>query len=79
MEIENLENVLVAGKILGILFVSDFLIRLCMLWNVLNEDEGADRICWVLVVAFFPFFGSAAYLVIWRAELERRRFKEGMN
>jgi hypothetical protein len=74
MEIENLQSFIRFMLIFGVM---ETLLRLGMIWNVLSEDEGADRLCWVIVLLTLPLFGPAAYVCIWRAERERRGLESG--
>jgi hypothetical protein len=61
------------------LIALELLLRLGMIWDNLNNERGADRICWLLVLAI-PLFGPLAYICIALAQrdhkAERSELKE---
>lgn len=58
---------------LGILASVFIILCVCLLWLVAlvdilrSEFQGNDKLVWVLVVIFFPFFGSILYFLIGRS------------
>jgi hypothetical protein len=62
----------------GLIISSLIFLFVCFLWVIAlidilrSEFHGNDKIVWVLVVIFFPFFGSILYFIIGRSRKIRR-------
>jgi hypothetical protein len=58
---------------LGLLISAFIFLSVCFLWvialiDILRSDfRGNDKVVWVLIVIFFPFFGSILYFIIGRS------------
>ena len=47
--------------------VISYLFSFLLLWGIVRDDRGADRVAWIITV-LIPFFGPIAYIVHYAAE-----------
>ena len=61
MDLPNLQGVF---RFVVIVTVLEIVLRLALIWQVLDKDRGVDRLCWFLVLISMPIFGEIAYVLI---------------